>query len=150
MVKKGVLESADAILAWGYPFLLSKFDEFFKVFKKNFDQNWWILLIRVGIPKVKWTKNIKIDHIMVKEGVFESADAILAWGYPCLLCKVDEFFKVFKKNFDQNWWILLIKVGIPKVKWANIVKIYHIIGQEGVIESADANLAWGCPCLLSM
>ena len=54
------------------------------------------------IPKVKWAKNIKIDHIMVKEGVLESADASLAWGYPCLLCTLDEFFKVFKKNFDQN------------------------------------------------
>ena len=43
-----------------------------------------------------------LDHIMVKEGVLESPDAILAWEYPCLLCKVDEFFKVFKKNFDQN------------------------------------------------
>ena len=51
---------------------------------------------------VKWAKNMKIDHIMVKECVLESADAILAWGYPCLLCKVDEFFKVFKKNFNQN------------------------------------------------
>ena len=68
-----------------------------------FDQNLRILLIELGISKVKWTKNIKIDHIMVKEGVLEPADAILAWGYPGLLCKVDEFFKVFKKNFDQNW-----------------------------------------------
>ena len=45
---------------------------------------------------------VKIYDIVGQEGVTESADAILAWGYPCLLCKVDEFFKVFKKNFDQN------------------------------------------------
>ena len=88
----------------------------------------------MGIPKVKWANIVKIDHIVENEGVLESADAILAWGYSILLCKVDEFFKNFKKNFDQNWWILQIKVGITKGKWANIVKIDHILGQEGVLE----------------
>ena len=102
----------------------------------------------MGIPKVKWANIVKIDHIIVQEGLIESVDAILAWGYPCLLCKVDEFFKVFKKNFDQKWRILQIKVGIPKVKWAKNIKVDHIMVKKGVLESADPILAWGYPFLL--
>ena len=56
----------------------------------------------MGIPKVKWANIVKIDHIIGQESLIESADAILALGYPHLLCKFDKFFKVFKKNFDQN------------------------------------------------
>ena len=40
--------------------------------------------------------------MVASECHLESADAILAWGYPCLLWKIDEFFKVFTKNFDQD------------------------------------------------
>ena len=32
----------------------------------------------MGIPKVKWAKIVKIDHIVVQEGVLESAETILA------------------------------------------------------------------------